>query len=99
MKHPILTGTSLALGLLAAGASLAQPSGRATVRAACAADFQKFCPDAKPGAGGGIKECVQVHLSDFSADCKAAIALMQSARGGGDTAPPTQQGGGGAPKN
>jgi hypothetical protein len=57
------------------------------IRQACAADFQKFCPDAKPGPGGGMRECIVGHQADFSDGCKSAIAQMRAAmqarQGGG----------------
>jgi hypothetical protein len=90
MKHPVLIAGALALGLIVAGAASAQPQGGgagAGVRQACAADFQKFCPDAKPGKGGGLRECVVAHHDNFSDACKSAIASMRAAR---------QQGGAGA---
>jgi hypothetical protein len=97
MKHPVLIAGALALGLIVAGAASGQPQGGGGgggagvgVRQACAADFQKFCPDAKPGPGGGLRECVAAHHADFSDACKSAIAAMRAAR---------QQQGGGAGGN
>jgi len=90
MKHPVLIAGAMALGLVVAGAASAQPQGGGMqgVRQACAADFQKFCPDAKPGKGGGLRECVVAHHTDFSDACKSAIAAMRAARqqGGGSGA-------------
>ncbi len=79
MKHPLTIGAALAAGLLFAGAALAQPNGGGgPVMQACAADFHKYCPDAKPGPGGGLRACVVTHLSTFSDECKAAIAQMEA---------------------
>jgi hypothetical protein len=72
-----------ALGFALAGAALAQPAqpqGRGMVRQACAADIQKLCPDAKPGPGGGMRECIMSHQSELSDGCKTALAQMRAAR-------------------
>jgi hypothetical protein len=86
-----LSFAALALSLLA-GAAVAQPTDsgadpRAAMRAACAADFAKLCPDAKPGPGGGLRECIESNQDKLSDGCKAAIqsmrAAMQNGGGGG----------------
>lgn len=84
MKHHLFIAGAAALSLIA-GAAVAQPAGggRAALREACAADFQKVCPDAKPGPGGGLRECVRAHFSDLSDGCKSAIAQMRAQRQGG----------------
>ena len=84
MKIRFLAASALAISLVVAGAASAQPD----VRTACAADFQKACPDAKPGPGGGLRECVMTHQSEFSDGCKAALAAMMAARQNGGGAPP-----------
>jgi Skp family chaperone for outer membrane proteins len=61
--------------VLVAGAAAAQAG---SVQTACAADFQKACPDAKPGPGGGRWQCVKGHLSEFSQPCQSAIADMKA---------------------
>ncbi|HEX3916427.1 MAG TPA: hypothetical protein VHW60_03745 [Caulobacteraceae bacterium] len=87
MKHHLLTAGALALGLaLASAAAAAQPAGGNAVMQACSADFAKLCPDAKPGPGGGLRECVVGHFNDLSGPCKQAIMTMRSQR--------QQQGGG-----
>ena len=85
MKLTILVAGALALGLTSA--AIAQPSdggqgggARAAVRQACMADMQKFCPDAKPGPGGGMRECMIKNRDSFSDGCKSAIAQMRAAR-------------------
>jgi hypothetical protein len=86
-----LAAASLAIALLA-GAAIAQPAdnGGGGVRQACAADLQKLCPDAKPGPGGGMRECVKAHFSELSKPCQGAImsmrARMQQQGGGNATA-------------
>jgi hypothetical protein len=93
-----LLPTIAAMAALAvAGSALAQPAGGGQpgpggpaggsggVRAACAADMQKFCPDAQ---GPARRECMQSHQNDLSAECKAALAEMRARM---------QQGGGGPP--
>jgi hypothetical protein len=74
MKHLIFAG-ALVAGLAFAGLATADPPGP---REACAADFQKLCPDAKPGPGGGLRECVQAHFSQFSTPCQQAIQAMRA---------------------
>jgi hypothetical protein len=64
------------------GAALAQEKGgaasdsaaeaRAKVRAACAADAEKFCAGVERGKGGGMRACFAVHETELSAECKAA---------------------------
>jgi len=82
MKQPLFAAAVASLAL--AGAALAQPG--ADARAACRADIQKFCPDAKPGPGGTLRACIREHQAQLSDGCKAAIAAMIAARqaaGGG----------------
>jgi hypothetical protein len=45
---------------------------RAKVRAACAADAEKFCAGVERGKGGGMRACITAHEADLSAECKAA---------------------------
>ena len=82
MKQTLFIVGAFAAGLVFAGAAGAQPAGggMAAVRQACAADITKFCPDAKPGPGGGMRECMMTHHADFSSDCQAALAQMRAAR-------------------
>lgn len=99
MKHSLLTAAALVAGLALAGLASAQPpagggnggghGAMAAVRQACAADVQKFCPDAKPGPNGGMRECMMTHHADFSQPCQDALAQMRAAR--------QQQGGGASP--
>jgi hypothetical protein len=100
MKPSILIAGALALGL--ASSALAQPpadsdsggghgGGRAAVRAACGADIQKYCPDAKPGPGGGMRDCIMKNHDSFSDSCKTALAQMRSHRQqSGDSSPAPQ---------
>ena len=96
MKHSMITAAALAAGLALAGLASAQPPAGggghgafAAVRQACAADIQKACPDAKPGPGGGMRECVAAHHAEFSQPCQSAIAQIRAARSqGGEAAPP-----------
>jgi hypothetical protein len=50
----------------------------ADVRAACATDVQKLCPDVQPG-GGRIIACLKQHKDQVSDGCKQAVI---KARGG-----------------
>jgi hypothetical protein len=86
MKKLTFIVSAAALGF-AAGLASAQPTGdsgaaggggRAMIRQACAADFQRYCPHARPGLGGGMRQCVMSHRADFSDGCKSAIAQMRA---------------------
>ncbi|HTX48256.1 MAG TPA: hypothetical protein VME40_02590 [Caulobacteraceae bacterium] len=88
MKHPIFAA-AFAGALAVASVASAQPAGGGGgggVRQACAADIQKACPDAKPGPGGGMRECIRDHWDQLSDGCRAAITKMRAQR--------QQQGGG-----
>jgi hypothetical protein len=39
----------------------------------CAADFNHFCPDVKPG-NGAVARCMRPHLFEVSFACKLAVA-------------------------
>jgi hypothetical protein len=90
-----LIAGGLAAALLVS-ATAAQAGG--PVQTACAADFQRACPDVKPGPGGGQWQCIRAHLSEFSQPCQSAVADMKAkvqarhaaaaAAGGGTQAPP-----------
>jgi hypothetical protein len=97
--HLKLTATIasvLALSL-AASVALAQPAaggggGRgAALRAACAADFQKFCPNVQMGPD--MRKCVRSNFNSLSDSCKAVLEQMRSHRQ--ESSP---QGGGAAPQ-
>jgi hypothetical protein len=79
MKHPILALAAASAALAFAGGALAQPAGGG-VRAACRADIQKLCPDARPGPAGGLRECIKGHWSSLSDGCRSAIAEMRAKR-------------------
>jgi hypothetical protein len=53
---------------------------RRAMRQTCAADMAKLCPDAHPGPGGGLMQCVLQHRADLSPDCSQAIGALQGAR-------------------
>jgi hypothetical protein len=100
MKPSILFAAALALGL--ASTAFAQPpadsgsgqgpgGGRGAIRQACGADIQKYCPDARPGPGGGMRDCIMKNHDSFSDSCKAALAQMRARRQqGGDQGSPPQ---------
>jgi len=84
---------ALALGL-AVGAAFAQPAADngkgAALRAACSADFQKYCPNMQMGPD--MKACVRTNFKSLSDGCKAALKQLRSSRqeqpqGGGNAAP------------
>ena len=77
MNYPRLIAATLAVALFA-GAASAQPAGVGAVRQACMADFQKACPDAKPGPGGGMRECAKAHFTTFSQPCQSALQAMRA---------------------
>jgi len=72
-----LAAAALSIALFAAGAAVAQPADDGGVRQACAADFQKACPDAKPG-NGALKACAKAHFMSFSQPCKTALKAMRA---------------------
>ena len=82
MRSSILGAATLLIAL--SGAALAQEKdgaasdsaaeARAKVRAACAADAEKFCASVERGKGGGMRACFASHETELSAECKAARA-------------------------
>ncbi len=59
--------------------ALRRPSRRRRRRApACMADIQKACPSAKPGPGGGMRECARDHFKEFSQPCQTALMQMRA---------------------
>jgi hypothetical protein len=75
---------AIAAAAIAATPSLAQsPEGPGGgVRAACAADLSKLCPDAQPG-NGSIRQCITAHRDELSDGCKAALAAAMARRQAG----------------
>jgi len=81
MMRSSILGAAIVLFALS-GAALAQEkdgtdadsaaAARAKVRAACAADAEKFCAGVERGKGGGMRACFTAHESELSAECKAA---------------------------
>jgi len=86
MKQPLFAAAAVVASLALAGGALAQPAAGGG-RAACMADFQKLCPNAKPGPGGGMRECVRSNWDHLSDACKAAITQMRAARQNGGAKP------------
>jgi hypothetical protein len=54
---------------LGCGVALAQT---AAERAACQADFEKFCPGVEPGGGRG-EECLAKDLDKLTPECKKVV--------------------------
>jgi hypothetical protein len=50
-------------------ASVAQT---AAERAACQADFEKFCAGVEPG-GGRVVECLAKHLNELTPQCQTVV--------------------------
>ena len=44
----------------------------AAERAACQADFEKFCPGVEPG-GGRVVECLAKQLDKLTPECKTVV--------------------------
>lgn len=64
----------------AGSASSATAQARAKVRAACAGDVQKFCPNVERGKGGGLRECMKANEPQLSPECKSARDERAAAR-------------------
>ena len=87
--HHKVCGAALLLALLPAAAmaqSATPPAdspdraeARAKVRAACAADVQKFCANVERGKGA-MRACLEEHQANLSAECTAARAERATAR-------------------
>jgi len=65
----------LSMALAPSAASAAHGAGKA----ACRADVEKLCPDAKPG-GGEIRKCLHEHKDELSDACKQAMAHRREHR-------------------
>ena len=63
----------------AARASPALSEARAKMRAACAADVEKFCAGVERGKGG-MRTCLREHRSELSADCTSARQQVRATR-------------------
>ena len=80
-------GAALIVSLLPA-ITLAQSGGQSSpersearqkVRAACAADIQKFCANVER-AKGAMRACLEQHQANLSSECNAARAERAAAR-------------------
>ena len=82
MTSTLKTSIAAALAFaVAAGAAFAQPGQGgpgAALKAACAADFQKFCPNMGPSLE--MRACVRKNYHSLSHSCQAVLAKMQSQR-------------------
>ncbi len=72
---------ALAQGVTPPAPTPAQSEARQKVRAACAADIQKFCADVERGKNGGMRACLEKNDQQLSAGCKTARAERAAARG------------------
>ena len=52
---------------------------RLKMRAACAADRQKFCANVAPGAGA-LQGCLREHRAELSIECAAARGELRTIR-------------------
>jgi hypothetical protein len=85
LKSSIAGALALAL---AAGAVVAQPaqeSPGAGLKTACAADFQKFCPDMGPGLE--LRTCVRKNFHALSKTCQGFLLKMRGQHGQAGGAP------------
>ena len=73
-----LLATISLLALTASTLAVAQDAGG--LRAACRADFEKYCSGVGPGPGR--RQCLLDNKDKLSADCKTAIDAMQSKAAG-----------------
>jgi Cysteine rich repeat len=64
--------------------------GGSTVREACQADVQKFCPGVQPG-GGRIRECIAAHKDELSPACRDALQSARARRPGAKGEGPPEQ--------
>jgi hypothetical protein len=76
-----LAGSAILVAMtIVTAPSFAQPpAGAGAVRAACAADLSKLCPDAQPG-NGSIRQCISSHRDQLSDGCKSALAAAMARR-------------------
>jgi hypothetical protein len=80
-------GVIIAVAVAAAPSFAQPPAGGGGVRAACAADISKLCPDAQPG-NGSIRQCITTHRDQLSDGCKSALAAAMARReAAGSSAP------------
>ena len=84
--HLKIYGFALALAVLpmtalaqSATPPKATPEMREKMRAACAADVQKFCANIER-AKGAMRSCLEAHETQLSDGCKAARAERAAAR-------------------
>jgi hypothetical protein len=86
MKRLAAVTLVLIAAALAASPGLAQGGASGGgVRAACADDLAKLCPDAQPGPDR--RQCMMSHQDQLSDGCKAAIAAAMARRQAGQSAP------------
>jgi|1186.fasta_scaffold475736_2 hypothetical protein len=69
-----IASSLLLLGLLFGAAFLSQPALAQTAeeKAACQADFEKYCQGTAPG-GGRIIACLAKHMSELSPACQKVV--------------------------
>jgi hypothetical protein len=77
-----------AVGATGAAQSTLPPSptvraARKNMRLVCAPDLARACPDARPGKGGGLAQCMKQHHGEFAAACQDAITSLRQAKRAG----------------
>ena len=78
--NPNQVPTSAAAASSAMPPSPALRAARKHARLMCDSDLTKACPDARPGAGGGLGQCMKQHYQEFSPDCQSALKSLRLAR-------------------
>jgi hypothetical protein len=72
-----LAAAALAAALFAGAAAAQSAADSHEAREICAADFQKACPDAKPG-NGSLGACARAHFMRFSRPCKTELKAVRA---------------------
>lgn len=71
---PIIRFCALALALVISTGAFAQMS--AEQKAACQADYEKYCKGTAPG-GGRIVACLDKHFGELAPACKKVVAAQK----------------------
>jgi hypothetical protein len=77
MTFTRLAAAALAAALFAGAAAAQSAADSAEVRHVCAADFERACPDARPG-NGSLKTCARKHFMSFTRPCKTELRSVRA---------------------
>ena len=76
------SGSATSSGGMSASGAAAKPNpAMAKVRTQCAADFQKTCPNLKPGTPE-MTQCVRDNFTSMSEGCQGALMEYMQSQGG-----------------